>query len=119
MFRRFEKVLNPTERPADNEPPASLVAFYWHFAKQAKSLFAALFVTGFIVAVLDSSIPAFMGRIVKLVTSSTPSTLWAEHWQIRLRDQQLPRDWVPSDDGANSHKTYYGILSVHHVSWGF
>ena len=47
-------------------------------------LFAALFVTGFIVAVLDSSIPAFMGRIVTLVTSSAPSTLWAEHWPMLL-----------------------------------
>jgi ATP-binding cassette, subfamily B, multidrug efflux pump len=84
MFRRFEKVLNPTERPADTVPPASLVAFYWHFASQAKSLFIALFVTGFIVAILDSAIPAFMGRIVTLVTSSTPEKLWTENWHMLL-----------------------------------
>jgi ATP-binding cassette subfamily B multidrug efflux pump len=82
MFRLFEKTLNPTEIPVQSEPPATLVAFYWHFARQAKGLFVALFVTGFIVALLDASIPAFMGRIVTLVTSSRPETLWTQHWPV-------------------------------------
>src|SRR6185503_12361292 len=80
MFRLFENTLNPTERPAETEPPARLVAFYWHFARQAKGLFAALFVAGFIVAVLDSLVPVFMGRVVTLVTSADPKTLWAQQW---------------------------------------
>src|SRR3954454_11968663 len=84
MFRLFESALDPTEKPAETQPPASLVAFYWHFARQAKGLFGALFVTGFVVAVLDSSIPAFMGRIVTLVTSSQPERLWTEHWPMLL-----------------------------------
>ena len=84
MFRLFEKALNPTEPPSQAQPPAGLVAFYWHFARQAKGLFAALFVTGFIVAVLDASIPAFMGRIVTLVTSSKPETLWTEQLAVLL-----------------------------------
>jgi ATP-binding cassette subfamily B multidrug efflux pump len=84
MFRLFESTLNPTEKPAEAQPPAGLVAFYWHFARQAKGLFAALFVTGFIVAVLDSAIPAFMGKVVTLVTSSNPAALWQEHWQLLL-----------------------------------
>ena len=84
MFRLFENALNPTEPPAQPQPPAGLVAFYWHFARQAKGLFAALFVTGFIVAMLDSSIPAFMGHIVTLVTSSRPETLWTEQWPMLL-----------------------------------
>jgi ATP-binding cassette subfamily B multidrug efflux pump len=82
MFRLFENTLNPTGKPAETEPPASLVAFYWHFARQAKGLFVALFVAGFIVAVLDAAIPAFIGRIVTLVTSSKPETLWTEHWPM-------------------------------------
>jgi ATP-binding cassette, subfamily B, multidrug efflux pump len=84
MFRLFEKALNPTEPPAQVEPPAGLVAFYWHFARQAKGLFAALFVTGFIVAIIDSSIPAFMGHVVTLITSSRPETLWTEQWPTLL-----------------------------------
>src|SRR3954464_7321105 len=82
MFRLFEKALNPTEPPTESQPPAGLVAFYWHFARQAKGLFALLFVAGFVVAVLDSTIPAFMGRIVTLITSSKPETLWTENWPM-------------------------------------
>src|SRR6185503_14873834 len=84
MFRLFENTLNPTERPAEAEPPAALVAFYWHFARQAKGLFAALFVAGFIVAVLDASIPAFIGHVVTLVTTSKPETLWTDSWPTLL-----------------------------------
>src|ERR1041384_2457204 len=82
MFRLFESALDPTEKPAETQPPASLVAFYWHFARQAKGLFGALFVTGLMVALLDSAIPAFMGKVVTLVTSAKPETLWTEHWQL-------------------------------------
>src|ERR1700741_1956719 len=84
MFRLFESALDPTEKPADTQPPASLVAFYWHFARQAKGLFGALFVTGLVVAVLDSTIPAFMGKVVTLVPSARPETLWQEHWRLLL-----------------------------------
>src|SRR5436309_1154959 len=79
MFARFERLLKPAIAPAAPEPPAGLVALYWHFARQAKPLFAALFVAGFIVAIMDTMIPIFIGRIVTLFTSSAPATLFAEH----------------------------------------
>jgi len=82
MFSWFEKTLPPTVLPEKPEPPASLAGFYWHFARQAKGLFAALFVTGFIVALLDATIPVFIGRVVTLVTSSQPEQLFAQHWQM-------------------------------------
>jgi ATP-binding cassette subfamily B multidrug efflux pump len=79
MFAVFERLLKPTVAPEGPEPPAGLTAFYWHFARQAKSLFAALFVAGFIVALLDTLVPIFIGRLVTLVTSAKPETLFAEH----------------------------------------
>ncbi len=84
MFRLFEKVLNPTYQPARTEPPTGLAAFYWHYARQAKGLFIALFAAGFLVALLDSMIPVFMGRIVTLVTSSDPALLWQQSWHMLL-----------------------------------
>src|SRR3974390_77390 len=84
MFRLFEKVLNPTYQPARTEPPTGLAAFYWHYARQAKGLFVALFAAGFVVALLDSMIPVFMGRIVTLVTSSDPARLWEQSWHMLL-----------------------------------
>jgi ATP-binding cassette, subfamily B, multidrug efflux pump len=78
MFRLFERALDPTRAPARPEPPARLIAFYWHYARQAKGLFVALFAAGFVVATLDSMVPVFMGRVVSLVTSSDPAKLWEE-----------------------------------------
>ena len=82
MFSRFENALKPTALPDNPEPPASLAGFYWHFARQAKGLFALLFIAGFIVALLDATIPVFIGRIVTLVTSSQPDRLFAESWHL-------------------------------------
>jgi ATP-binding cassette subfamily B multidrug efflux pump len=84
MLRLFEKLLTPTMVPPQPEPPASLFAFYWHFARQAKGLFALLFVAGFIVALLDATIPVFIGRVVTLITSTEPTRVFAEHWHLLL-----------------------------------
>jgi ATP-binding cassette subfamily B multidrug efflux pump len=82
MFSLLERRLPPTETPLHPEPPPGLVAFYWHYARQAKGLFAGLFAAGFALALLDSLIPLFMGRVVTLVTSSTPETLFADFWPL-------------------------------------
>jgi ATP-binding cassette subfamily B multidrug efflux pump len=43
----------------------------------------ALFVVGFFVALLDSMIPVFIGRVVTLVTTSKPERLFADHgWML-------------------------------------
>src|SRR5947209_11804093 len=80
MFRLFERLLKPTETPKATEPPDGFVAFFWHFASQAKPLFAALFAAGFVVALLDSTIPVFMGRIITLITASPPEELFQRFW---------------------------------------
>ena len=56
MFRWFERALAPTALPDQPEPPAGLLAFYWHFARQAKWLFAALFAIEAVVALLDAAV---------------------------------------------------------------
>jgi len=78
VFRAFESLLQPTALPPDAPPPAGLAAFYWHYARQARGLLVALFCAGFVVAVLDSLIPVFIGRVVTLVSSHAPDTLLAE-----------------------------------------
>jgi ATP-binding cassette subfamily B multidrug efflux pump len=80
MFTFFERRLKPTDTPERTEPPPGFIEFFWHFARQAKSLFAALFAAGFVVALLDSTIPVFMGRIITLITASPPDELFAKFW---------------------------------------
>jgi ATP-binding cassette, subfamily B, multidrug efflux pump len=68
--------------PEHLEPPPGLVGFYWHFARQAKGLLVGLFAAGFVVALLDSMIPVFIGRVVTLITSVKPQQLVADHWHL-------------------------------------
>jgi ATP-binding cassette subfamily B multidrug efflux pump len=80
MFAFFERFLTPTAPPERPEPPAGLIAFFWHFARQAKWLFVALFVIEFFVALTDSAVPWFMGRIVTMVTKVPPERFLADGW---------------------------------------
>ncbi|HEX3884688.1 MAG TPA: ABC transporter ATP-binding protein [Stellaceae bacterium] len=88
LFRFFEHLLEPTEKPPDAPPPVlgtpgALQRFYWHFVRQIPGLLIALFATGLTVALLDAAIPIFIGRIVTLVTSRAPDTIWVEaKWQL-------------------------------------
>ena len=68
MFAFFESRIRPTARPG-SAPPQALVAFYWHYVQQAKGLFGAMFVTGLVVALIDTLIPVFIGRLVRLMES--------------------------------------------------
>ena len=80
MFHFFERSLKPTAVPESTEPPAGLVAFYWHFARQAKPLFIGLFAVGFAVALIEVMIPVFIGKVVTLVTASKPEELLTTAW---------------------------------------
>jgi ATP-binding cassette subfamily B multidrug efflux pump len=84
MFAWFEQRLRPTDTPAYPEPPPGLIAFYWHYARQAKALFAGLFAAGFAVALLDSMIPVFIGRVITLITGSATENLFARFWPLLL-----------------------------------
>jgi len=81
MFEIFERFLTPTATPERPEPPDGLIAFLWHFARQAKWLFAALFVAELFVALTDSAIPWFIGRIVTMVTKTPPERFLADGWR--------------------------------------
>ncbi len=80
MFTLFERFLTPTAAPEHPEPPPGLIGFLWHFARQAKWLFAALFVVELCVALSDSAVPWFMGRVVTMVTKTPPDRFLSQGW---------------------------------------
>ncbi len=84
VFRFFENLLTPTAPAADATPPAGLLAFYWHYARQARGLVALLFLAGLLVATLDSTIPVFIGRVVTLLSNHAPGGLPADGWRQLL-----------------------------------
>src|SRR5437764_8903863 len=88
MLRFFERLLEPT-RPHPEAPPPTLdspravLSFYWYFVRQIPGPVAALFTTGFFVAVTDAAIPVCIGRIVSLISEQQPETIWRDAgWQL-------------------------------------
>jgi ATP-binding cassette subfamily B multidrug efflux pump len=84
MLRRFEALLDPTAGTPAPPPNAGLLRFYWFYIRQVRGLTVALFVFGGLIAVLDTMIPAFIGRVVSLVSANTPQTLFRDHGLILL-----------------------------------
>ncbi len=80
MLRRAEALLDPTARPPDQPPTDGLRPFYWHFIRQQRWLVVALFIFGGMIAMLDVTIPAFIGRVVGLVSTHAPADLLRETW---------------------------------------
>jgi ATP-binding cassette subfamily B multidrug efflux pump len=69
MFAFFESRIRPTALPG-TAPPPQLLAFYWHYVRQAKGLFGAMFLTGVGVALVDTLIPQFIGHLVTLMQTA-------------------------------------------------
>ena len=59
-----------TASPPTEGPPEGLVAFYWHFIRQTKGWYAAMFAASLAVALLDTVVPLFIGRLVSLMEST-------------------------------------------------
>ena len=77
MFRFFEEIIAPTAPGEVVQPPEGLLRFYWHFVRQAKALFGALFVAGLMVALLDASVPWFIGKLVRAITTTPRENFFA------------------------------------------
>src|SRR5437868_15114461 len=64
------KGIQGTATPGLAAPPAGLLGFYWHFVRQARGWFAAMFAASLAVALLDTVIPLFIGRLVSLMEAT-------------------------------------------------
>jgi ATP-binding cassette subfamily B multidrug efflux pump len=73
-----------TARPGQGQPPEGLLAFYWHFVRQTKGWYTAMFAASLAVALLDTVIPLFIGRLVSLMEAPDRSAAIAEQWPILI-----------------------------------
>jgi ATP-binding cassette subfamily B multidrug efflux pump len=71
-----------TAAPGTGAPPQGLIAFYWHFVKQTKGWYAAMFAASLAVALLDTVIPLFIGRLVGLMESADRQAALAAQWPV-------------------------------------
>ena len=77
MFTFFESRVRPTAHTG-SAPPQSLLGFYWHFVRQTKGLFGMMLVTSLSVALVDTLIPIFIGRLVRLMEAADRGTAFAQ-----------------------------------------
>jgi ATP-binding cassette, subfamily B, multidrug efflux pump len=67
VFTYLQSRIRGTASPGPGEPPGGLLAFYWHFARQTWGWYALMFVTSLAVALIDTAIPVFIGKLVSLM----------------------------------------------------
>jgi ATP-binding cassette subfamily B multidrug efflux pump len=70
MFTYLQSRIRGTASVGPGVPPPGLIAFYWHFTKQTKGWYGLMFVTSLAVALIDTVIPLFIGRLVSLMETS-------------------------------------------------
>ncbi len=80
LFRWLEKridVFAPFHE--DETPPNSVSGFTWHYLKPFRSWLVILFCVALVVGLFESSLYILLGRLVDILTSSTPDRIWADH----------------------------------------
>ena len=73
-----------TASPGPGAPPQGLWAFYRHFILQTKGWYAAMFATSLAVALLDTVIPLFIGRLVAVMAADDRQAALAGQWPLLI-----------------------------------
>jgi len=82
MFSYLQSRIRGTASPGPGAPPPGLLAFYWHFARQTKGWYALMFVTSLAVALIDTVIPVFIGKLVSLMEAADRQAALAREWPL-------------------------------------
>ena len=76
-------MIHATATPgSEAPPPRGLLAFYWHFVRQTKGWYAAMFVSSLGLALLDTLVPVFIGQLVSLMESADRQAALAAKWPL-------------------------------------
>ncbi len=84
MFSYLKSRIRGTANVGPGVPPPGLIGFYWHFVRQTRGWFALMFVTSFAVALIDTVIPLFIGRLVSLMEATDRHAALAEQMPMLL-----------------------------------
>src|SRR5438876_9096713 len=82
VLKLFQSNIRGTASPGPGAPPQGLLAFYWHFVSQAKGWYPAMFSASLAVALLDTVIPLFIGRLVSLMEATDRPAAIAQQWPM-------------------------------------
>ena len=82
MFAYLQSRIRGTANTGPGAPPPGLMAFYWHFARQTKGWYALMFVTSLAVAMIDTVIPVFIGKLVSLMEATDRQAALDAQWPL-------------------------------------
>ena len=82
MFRYLQSRIRGTATTGPGAPPPGLLAFYWHFVRQTKGWYALMFVTSLAVALIDTVIPVFIGKLVSLMEAADRQAALNDQWPL-------------------------------------
>ena len=79
MFRYFENLINPFPNGPVNTPPAGLMDYLKTQLYPFRRWLPFMALTGFLVAVMESGLIFYSGRIIDLMSQSEPTNFWSIH----------------------------------------
>ncbi|MFA0086542.1 ABC transporter ATP-binding protein [Vibrio sp. 10N.261.51.F12] len=79
MFKRFESFTKAFPEPDPNQPPEGIIAFCRHFTRGFEKPLIIMALLSTTVAIIEVALFSFMGKLVDLLTASTPETFMAEN----------------------------------------
>jgi len=82
LIKYLQSRIRGTATTGPGAPPAGLLAFYWHFVRQTKRWYALMFVTSLAVALIDTAIPVFIGKLVALMEAADRQAALAREWPL-------------------------------------
>src|SRR5262245_9676132 len=82
MFSYLQSCIRGTASTGPGAPPPGLLAFYWHFVRQTKGWYALMFVTSLAVALIDTVIPVFIGKLVSLMEATDRRAALDDQWPL-------------------------------------
>jgi ATP-binding cassette subfamily B multidrug efflux pump len=85
MYKTFERMIDVfrdhgSHEVVDHKDRAVVWGFYWHYISQVKFSMILLFVAGFVTAIIDLSIPLFIGKITGFVAHAHGEELSNYQW---------------------------------------
>ena len=84
MFNYLQSRIKGTASVGPGAPPSGLMTFYWHFVRQTKGWYGAMFVTSLAVALIDTVIPVFIGKLVSLMEASDRQAALAQQMPLLI-----------------------------------
>ena len=84
MFKYLQSRIKGTASVGPGAPPSGLMTFYWHFVRQTKAWYGAMFVTSLAVALIDTVIPVFIGKLVSLMEASDRQAALAQQMPLLI-----------------------------------